>query len=180
MPRSRYRVDPDNPESPHFLTCTIVAWLPVFARPEAVDIVLNSWRFLQRNDGFTLFGYVIMENHLHLIAAADDLSKKIGRFKSFTARQIIDFLTERGEWLLLRQLELFKRWHKIDQQHQLWEEGSHPQRIGSDEMMSQKLEYMHNNPVERGYVDVPEHWRYSSARNYAGQPGLIDVQTDWR
>src|SRR5205085_8080449 len=59
MPRSRYRVDPDNSESPHFLTCTIVAWLPVFARPEAVDIVLNSWRFLQRNDGFTLFGYVI-------------------------------------------------------------------------------------------------------------------------
>jgi hypothetical protein len=46
-------------------------------------------------------------------------------------------------------------------------------------MMVQKLEYMHNNPVERGYVDVPEDWRYSSARNYAGRTGLIEVQTWW-
>ena len=34
-------------------------------------------------------------------------------------------------------------------------------------------------PVVRGYVDDPVHWRYSSARNYAGQLGLIDVVTDW-
>src|SRR5258707_14451973 len=153
MPRSRYRVDPDNPHAPHFLTCTIVGWLPVFARPQAVEFVLDSWRFLQRNEGFELFGYVILENHLHLVAAAPDLSKKIGRFKSFTARQIIDFLSARGESGVLQQLELFKRAHKIDQQHQLWEEGSHPQRIQSDEMMVQTLEYMHNNPQERGYVD---------------------------
>ena len=179
MPRSRYRIDPDNPEAPHFLTCTIVAWLPIFARPEAVEIVLNSWRYLQENEDFALFGYVIMENHLHMIAAGDDLSKQIGRFKSYTARRIIDLLKARGETLLLRQLELFKRWHKVDQQHQLWEEGSHPQRIGSDKMMGQKLDYMHNNPVKRGYVDLPVHWRYSSARNYEGQPGPIEVRTRW-
>ena len=179
MPRSRYRFDPDHPFAPHFLTCTAVAWLPVFARPEAVGIVLDSWRYLQQNDGFELFGYVILENHLHMIAAGADLSKTIGRFKSYTARRIIDFLAERGETLLLQQLNLFKRWHKVDQEHQLWEEGSHPQRIGSDGMMSQKLEYMHNNPVERGYVDLPEHWRYSSARNYLGLPGLIEVKTRW-
>ena len=47
-------------------------------------------------------------------------------------------------------------------------------------MMVQKLDYMHNNPVERGYVDEPAHWRYSSARNYLGLPGLIQVITDWR
>jgi len=39
---------------------------------------------------------------------------------------------------------------------------------------------MHNEPVERGCVDDAMHWRYSSARNYAGQPGLIEVVTDWR
>jgi hypothetical protein len=37
--------------------------------------------------------------------------------------------------------------------------------------MWQKLESMHNNPVVRGYGDAPLHWRYSSARNYAGQAG---------
>src|SRR5437867_2362984 len=132
MPRSRYRFDPDNPDAPHFLTCTIVGWLPVFARPQAVEFVLDSWRFLQRREGFELFGYVIVENYLHLVAAATDLSKKMARFKSFTARQIVDFLSARGETTLLQQLEFFKRAHKIDQQYQLWEEGSHPQRINSD------------------------------------------------
>ena len=60
-----------------------------------------------------------------------------------------------------------------------WQEGSMPKRIGSREMMVQELDYMHNNPVKRGYVDDPLHWRYSSARNYSGQQGLVDVVTDW-
>ena len=47
-------------------------------------------------------------------------------------------------------------------------------------MLVQKLEYIHGNPVRRGYVDDPVHWRYSSARNYAGLEGLIEVERDWR
>ena len=74
----------------------------------------------------------------------------------------------------------FKLRHKTESRYQLWQEGSHPQQIASEEMMIQKLEYMHNNPVRRGYVDAPEHWRYSSARNYLGLRGLIDVTTNWR
>ncbi|MEZ4867193.1 MAG: hypothetical protein R3C14_38070 [Caldilineaceae bacterium] len=46
-------------------------------------------------------------------------------------------------------------------------------------MLRQKIEYIHNHPVQRGYVELPTHWRYSSARNYAGQEGLIPVQTTW-
>ena len=58
-------------------------------------------------------------------------------------------------------------------------EGVHPECIQGDEMMRQKIAYIHNNPVTRGYVDEPEHWRYSSARNYAGIEGLFDVCTEW-
>jgi hypothetical protein len=61
----------------------------------------------------------------------------------------------------------------------VWQEGSHAEQLSNNDMMLQKLEYMHNNPVKRGYVDNPLHWRYSSARNYAGQPALIKVVTDW-
>jgi hypothetical protein len=46
-------------------------------------------------------------------------------------------------------------------------------------MMIQKTEYIHHNPVDRGFVDLPEHWRYSSARNYAGLPGMMEVCMDW-
>ena len=67
MPRSRYHII--NGQSPHFLTATVNHWLPVFTRPDTVNIVLDSWRYLQRETGFKLYGYVILENHLHLIAA---------------------------------------------------------------------------------------------------------------
>jgi hypothetical protein len=46
-------------------------------------------------------------------------------------------------------------------------------------MMRQKLEYIHLNPVQRGYVDEATHWRHSSARHHAGLPGLFPVKTDW-
>jgi REP element-mobilizing transposase RayT len=177
MSRTRYRIV--DGAHPYFLTCTVVAWLPVFTRQETVQIVLDSWRFLQENDRLVLYGYVILENHLHLIAAADDLAKEVGDFKSYTARKIIDHLRESKVSMLLEQLRHYKGAHKTDRTYQLWQEGSHPQEIQGDEMMLQKLEYIHNNPVKRGYVDEPVHWRYSSARNYAGLPGLLPVQTSW-
>jgi putative transposase len=178
MSRSRYRIW--EKDQPHFLTCTVVAWLPVFTRPETFDIILDSWRYLQQHRGFRLYGYVILENHLHLIASSPDLIRDMKHFKSFTARRIIDLLVTRAAVTLLQQLEWYKDRHKIESRYQLWQEGSHPQHVSTDEMMVQKLDYMHNNPMDRGYIDDPTHWRYSSARNYMGLPGLIEVVTDWR
>jgi len=45
---------------PYFLTCSVVGWLPVFTRPACVEIVLDSWRFLQAHGRLTLFGYVVL------------------------------------------------------------------------------------------------------------------------
>lgn len=177
MSRSRYRIFETH--YPYFLTCTIVEWLPIFTRKETVQIILDSWKFLQANGRMEIFGYVVLENHLHLIASSPDLSKEIGDFKSFTARQIIDLLKRKHVRVLLDHLQRFKANHKVDRDFQFWQEGSHPQQIQNGEMMRQKLEYAHYNPVKRGYVDEPTHWCYSSARNYAGKPGLIEVRTNW-
>ena len=177
MTRDRYRFSDER--QPHFVTSTAVAWLSVFNRPEAVNIIYDSWRYLQQ-EGLVLYGYVILDYHLHWIAYHENLAHVIARFKSYTARRIIDLLKEHRADILLEQLEYYKLRHKIDQQYQLWQEGSHPIAISSDEMMVQKLDYVHNNPVKRGFVDEPIHWRHSSARNYAGMPGLIEVVTDWR
>jgi putative transposase len=177
MSRTRYRVFDNN--FPHFLTCSIVGWLPVFTRPAAVDIVFDSWRYLTEHKRLTIFGYVIMENHLHLIASSPNLGKEIGDFKSFTARRIIDHLRACGDRLILDQLSWCKDKHKEDREFQLWQEGSHPQQIQGEQTMLQKLEYIHNNPVKRGYVAQPEHWLRSSASNYAGLESLFPVVTDW-
>ena len=81
---------------------------------------------------------------------------------------------------MLQELEFYKKRHKIDQQFQLWQESSHPQVVEHEDVMEQKINYIHNNPVKRGYVDDAVHWRYSSARNYADLPGLIDVCDQWK
>jgi len=73
----------------------------------------------------------------------------------------------------------YKCMHIQDRDFQLWQEGSHPQAVHNEDMMRQKPDYIHHNPVRRGYVDVPVHWRYSSARDYDGEPSLIPVVVSW-
>src|SRR5208283_6108947 len=173
MTRTRYKIY--NHQQPHFLTMTVVAWVPLFANPEIVSIIIKSLRFIQRERGLTLYAYVIMEHHLHMIASAPELAKTLKEFKSFTARKIIDYLEERSSILLLKELKKAKLPHKKESDHQLWQEGNHPEEIYSEQMLIQKIEYIHTNPVRRGYVEEAKHWRYSSARNYEGREGLLKV-----
>jgi putative transposase len=65
----------------------------------------------------------------------------------------------------LARLRFAKRAHKHDREYQFRQEGAHAEMIFSEAVMREKLDYIHRNPVKRGYVDIPEHWRYSSARN---------------
>jgi REP element-mobilizing transposase RayT len=176
MGRSRYKIT--EPTAPHFLTFTVLHWLPIFTRTETVNIVLNSFQFLQ-SDGLKIYAWVILENHLHVIAQSDDLSKDIQRFKSYTAKQLLQYLTDHNIKTLLDQFAFYKKAHKIETQYQFWQEGTHPELIQNDEMMHQKIIYIHENPVKRGYVDVPEHWRNSSARDYFGIDGLLSVCKSW-
>ncbi len=76
---------------------------------------------------------------------------------------------------LLSRLKRAKITHKSGSKHQVWQEGAHPKQIFDRKIMSQKIDYIYFNPVKRGYVDRPEHWRYSSTRTYLGQSGLIPI-----
>jgi putative transposase len=173
MGRSRYTIT--EPDKPHFLTCTVVEWLPVFTRPETVEILLDCWRYQRENQGLKFYGYVILENHFHFIAQAANLNKCVSSFKSFTARKIIDTLKQRNAKMLLKRLHYAKLAHKQDREYQFWQEGVHAELIFSETMLREKLDYIHANPVKRGYVNLPEHWRYSSASHYAGQAGLLEI-----
>ena len=177
MPRSRYVIHDE--QEPHFLTCTVHNRVPVFTRPDATDIVLDSLRFLQENGRLVVYGYVVMVNHIHLVASSPELTKTSGEFKSHTARRILTLLQANRARTLLWQLTRTTVQDNPQRQRHLWRPGSHPQQILSEDMMRQKLEYIHNNPVARGHVDDPLHWRYSSARNYEGKDALLSVMTDW-
>jgi putative transposase len=153
MARSRYQV---LGTTPHFVTCSVVEWIPLFSQPELVAIVLDALRFLQQEQRLTLHSYVVMENHLHLVAAAADLSKEMGNFKSFTARSMIDYLQQhRPQSYWLKRLAAAKLSHKTGQRYQVWQEGFHPQLIMSEAMLQQTVDYIHQNPVRRGDGDDP-------------------------
>jgi len=158
---------------------TIVKWLPMFVNPEISDIVIESLRYMQREKNTKIYAYVIMKTHLHCILQSTTLNKTIKEFKSYTARRIIDYLKEQKDTKLLEKLKQAKLRYKIESDYQFWQEGSHPEAIVSDEMMYQKMEYIHFNPVRKGYVDNPCDWLYSTARDYEGKEGLVNIQTEW-
>ena len=176
MGRSRYRILQS--EHPHFLTCTVLNWIPLFTRPATVQIVLDALLYRHQQHGWRIYGYVILEDHLHMLVQADDLPAQLAHFKSYTARQLIDYLQVAKADRLLEQLKWFRKAHKTDRNYQLWEEGSNLQLIDNPEVLRQKLDYIHLSPVKRGYIDLPEHWRYSSARDYAGLTGLLPMFWD--
>ena len=177
MGRSRYKVY--EPQHPHFVTCTILHWLPIFTRKESVQIIIDSLKFLQEKDNLKLYAYVILENHLHLIVQSDDIEKSMKSFKQFTAKEILNLLKRENVKTILEQLKFYKKAHHKATEYQVWEEGYQPKLIVSDSMMKIKIDYIHNNPVKRGYVDVASHWRYSSARDYEDVSGLIEIEKFW-
>ena len=177
MGRSRYKIV--EPMHPHFITCTILHWIPIFTRMETVQIVLESLNYLQKSDNLKIYAYVILENHLHLIASSDDISKSMQKFKSLTAKEILHYLQQQNAKTILDQLAFYKKAHKIETSYQLWQEGIQPKRIQDEAMMIERINYIHQNPLKRGYVDEAKHWRYSSARDYEEIQGLLEVERLW-
>ena len=175
--RSRYRVH--DPHAAHFVTSTIVEWIPLFASSARCDLLVDTFKFCQQHKGLKIHGWVIMPHHFHAIFSAPDLSGVVADIRKFAARSILQQLEEtHSEWLL-KQFRFLKAGHKQGS-HQVWQEGFHPQAIIGDEMMLQKLDYLHNNPVRSGLVVSPEHWRYSSAHEW--MPGGFPLLRcdDWR
>lgn len=174
-----YRIISEN--SLHFLTFSTVNWIDVFSGKKYRDIVIESLQYCQSEKGLELYGFVIMSNHIHMLAKAKEgckLSAIIRDMKKHTSKQILNMIKEsnesRKEWLLSVMLEAGKKNSK-KQNYQLWRNDNHPIELFKPETTRQKLNYIHNNPVEAGIVEKPEEYVYSSAKNYAGELGVLNV-----
>jgi REP element-mobilizing transposase RayT len=77
---------------------------------------------------------------------------------------------------MLRQFERMATDAGRGNEVQVWREGYHPEAIFTQKFFRQKLDYLHDNPVRKGFVDTPEHWLYSSARQYVnGDVGMMEI-----
>ena len=172
--RSRYKFL--EKDGIYFVTSTILEWIPVFISESYFKIIIDSLEFCREKKKMKLHVYVIIENHVHLIVSGENLNDTLKSFKMFTAKEIILQLEKDKKDWLLRQLEFFKLRSKKNSIHQIWQEGLHPELVNSEEIFIQKAEYLHENPVRRGFVTKPENWKYSSAGYYiTGEKGVIGI-----
>jgi putative transposase len=179
---TRYRFG--DSEKPHFITSSVVKWIDVFSREAYTEIVAESLKFCIEKKGLQLHEWVIMSNHIHLIASADEekqLADVMRDMKKFTSQRIIaaieaNLQESRRDWLLW----MFKRagaLNKNNETYQFWQQDNHPIELSTNEMIHQRLDYLHNNPVKAGYVWEPQHYKYSSAIDYyTDEKGLLPLK----
>jgi len=165
-----------NQSSIYFVTFTVIDWIDVFIRDEYRSVVVNSIRYCQENKGLEVYAYCFMTSHIHLIIGANSLLPLEGiirDLKAFTSRHIRKILEADGQvkesraWMLKRMYCAGKH-NSNNKDFQFWQQHNHPIEIYAPTVIEQKLDYIHFNPVAAGFVDVPEAWTYSSARDYAG------------
>lgn len=177
----KYRIR--NQDALYFVTFTVIQWLDVFIRREYRDIFLESIRYCQKNKGLELCAYCIMSSHVHMIIGRnkeDSLDAIIRDIKKFTSVKIIEAIKDNSQEsrkeLLLWLFSKAGKMNVNNVNYQFWQQHSHPVELATNEMIDERLHYIHNNPVEAGIVLSPEDYLYSSAINYADLPEkLIDV-----
>jgi REP element-mobilizing transposase RayT len=155
--------------------------LAVFTRNEYKDLFIESLGHCQKNKGLEVHAWCIMSSHVHLIFRSigeQNPELLIGDLKRFTSTSIVKCIQEnpresRREFLLDFFRKEAKRSSNVNQ-FQFWRHDNKPIELWSNKVIKQKIDYIHNNPVEAGLVFKAEDYRYSSAIDYAGEKGVVD------
>ena len=170
-----------DPVGMYFTTTTAVGWVDVFTRPKLKHIIIESLRYCQKQKGLRIHCWCLMPSHLHMICSSMDveLPKIFRDFKTHTSKEIakgLDSVYEsRRQWML----ELFGQvaaGQRRVSNYKIWQDGNHPILLTKPKFVYQKLNYIHNNPVAEEIVSEPEHYLYSSARDYQNMRGLLDIE----
>lgn len=168
-------------EEAYFITITTVGWVDVFTRLNQRYTIVNALQHCQQHKGLEIYAFCIMSSHIHLLCKATDgfiLSDVMRDFKKFTSKKIIQIILDepesRREWML----DYFQKacaHLKREQQYKVWQDGYHAEIVKTNWFIKQKVNYIHNNPVQEKIVTLPEDYYFSSARNYAGLDNDLEV-----
>jgi len=170
-----------NPDGVYFVSFAVIDWLDVFTRKEYKDILIENLQHCQQHKGMEIFAWCIMTNHVHLVFRSVGDQKPellLGDFKRFTSKAIVKAIAEnpkesRKDFLLERFLKAGTSSSNVNK-YQFWRHDNHPIELWSNQVIDEKINYIHNNPVEEGLVFRAEDYLYSSASDYAGEKGLLD------
>lgn len=176
----KYRITNDEL---YFITITVVDWIDVFTRKELCEDLLTSLRYCQKHKGLTIYAWCLMPSHLHLVVSVEPgpntLSDVMRDFKKFTSKKIIESINEipesRRDWLL-RHFAYAGKYNPKIKDYKFWQDGLHPIELNTAKFIEQKINYIHQNPVEACIVFRAEDYVLSSAAQYAGEyNALLEV-----
>lgn len=147
----------------HFVTFSCFRRRPQLAKATDRDCFVEVLDEIRRRHGFRVVGYVVMPEHVHLLASEPirlDLSKALQVVKQKVARRLLPKCAERGE--------------------EFWQRRFYDFNVWSEKKIREKLNYMHANPVTRKLVAHPKDWPWSSWGYYAGTNiGKISIDGAW-
>ncbi len=151
---------------PYFWTNTIYEWKHLLKEDIIKDILIDSLQFLSEKKLIEVYGFVIMPNHIHLIWQLNKMNgkeKPNASFQKFTAHVIEEKIIDIPEYNFLNH-----RVDECDRKHRIWERDPLATLLDSRVIAEQKLNYIHNNPIQEHWslANRPEDYKYSSAKYY--------------
>ena len=171
-----------NQKSPYFISFATVYWVDALTRPQYRDIIVDSINYCIKEKGLIVYAWVIMTNHVHMIIGTrkEKMQYIVRDLKKHTSKLLINAIIEnpqesRKEWMLWM-IERAGKKNSNNKKYQFWQQNNKPIELSDNKIIDQKLNYIHNNPVEEGFVNEPYNYKYSSAIDYADRKGLVKIE----
>lgn len=166
----------------YFVTFTVVGWIDLFIRDEYKEIITDSIKYCQEHKGLEVYAWCIMTSHIHLIIGTsgekklEEIIRDMKRHTSTKLKEvIINNPSESRKAWMLHFFESMGMHNSNNNEWQLWQQHNHPIELSNPSITKQRLDYLHENPVEAGFVTEASQWRWSSAYDYCGGAGIIDI-----
>jgi putative transposase len=165
----------------YFVSFATVYWIDVFTRRLYNDIVVDSLKFCMVEKDLDLYAWCLMTSHIHLIMGTrgEPMENILRDMKKHTSKKLTEAIASnptesRREWMLAM-MERAGAENRQNRYRQFWQQHNKPIELNTVDRLRRCLNYVHQNPVEAGFVARAEDWVYSSAVNYyRGEQGLID------
>jgi len=141
----------------HFVTFSCYQRRPYFRSRAGRELFEHSLEKIRIRYGVTIFGYVVMPEHVHLLV--DEPKKAI----------------------LAKAIQALKLSVSVQQERQpFWQARYYDFNVFTHRKFVEKLRYIHRNPVTRGLVAAPQDWLWSSFRHFAyGETGRVEIESQW-
>lgn len=80
----------------YFISFSVVYWIDLFIRKEYKDILIESWKYCQKEKDLDIYSWCIMSSHAHMIIGSRgrELEKTVSEMKSFTSRNLRKAITD--------------------------------------------------------------------------------------